>query len=100
MGQCIESIRKTIMEFQLERLVPMGLWILNDFSRISMALALIATVFAFFISVLQERNIDVYAWLQKKSIVLRWGIYYMVIFLILLSFFSVPDAAGFMYANF
>lgn len=100
MRQCVESMVKTVTQFELGRMIPMCLWILNDFSRIAVALAFIATAFVFFISVLQERKVDVYDYLHQKPIVIRWGIYYMVIFLILLSFFSVPDAAGFMYANF
>lgn len=100
MGKCLDAMVKTVKQFELGRMVPVTLWILSDFSRISVALALIATAFVFFVSVLQERKIDVYDYLHQKTIVLRWSIYYMVIFLILLSFFSVPDAAGFMYANF
>lgn len=100
MGKCWEAMVKTVTQFEVERMIPVFLRILNDFSRISVLLAMGATVFVFFISVLQERKLDVYEYFHQKPIVLRWGIYYMVIFMILLSFFSVPDAAGFMYANF
>ncbi|MBQ8279956.1 MAG: MBOAT family protein [Roseburia sp.] len=100
MGLCMESLVRTVTDFQIARMIPVCIAISNDFSRISIALALLATVFVFFVSVLEERKIDVYEYLHKKPLVLRWGIYYMVIVLILLSFFSVPDAAGFMYANF
>lgn len=100
MGQCLDAMVKTVTRFEAGRMIPMILWILNDFSRISVALAMLATVFVFCVSVLQERKVDVYCYLHEKPILLRWSIYYMVIFMILLSFFSVPDAAGFMYANF
>lgn len=99
-GLCMESLARTVTDFQINRMIPVCIAISNDFSRISIALAMAATLFAFFLSVLKERQIDVYDYLHEKPIVIRWGVYYMVIFLILLSFFSVPDAAGFMYANF
>lgn len=52
------------------------------------------------VSILKERNVDVYAAIQKRSIVVRWGAYYVMLILVILSFtFSAGDA-GFMYAQY
>jgi len=97
---CLYYMIITVKEMQLSRAVPYIGGILADFSIVSVMLALLATCFVFYISVLQEKKIDVYSYFHSKPLVVRWGMYYAVIFLILLSFFSVPDASGFMYAYF
>jgi hypothetical protein len=51
-------------------------------------------------SVLKENGVDVYAFIQKKNIVIRWGILLIMIFLFLGSFMFTTSAGGFMYANF
>lgn len=97
---CFYYLIITIKDLQIGRMFAYLGEILADFSVVSTGLALIATVFVFFISVLQEKRIDVYDYFHSKPIVVRWGMYYAVIFLVLLSFFAVPDASGFMYAYF
>lgn len=66
----------------------------------SVVLVLLASAIVFANSVLQERGIDTYLEVQKIPIYLRWGIYYVVIFLTLISFLIPTHAGGFMYANF
>lgn len=97
---CFESLAKTVTAFQFERMIPVCARILADYSRISVALAIGTSFFTFGISILKERKVDIYHYFHQKPLVVRWGVYYGVIFIILLSFFSAPNAAGFMYANF
>lgn len=59
-----------------------------------------ASVLVFINSVLQERGIDTYQRIQTVPVCLRWGIYYLMIILVLLSFLIPTHAGGFMYANF
>ena len=58
------------------------------------------TIILFTVSVLKERNIDVYREIQKRNIAVRWLSYYVLLALIILSFsFSTGDS-GFMYAQY
>lgn len=60
----------------------------------------IGIVTMFVVSVLKERETDVYAAIQKRNIAVRWLSYYVPLILIILSFsFSAGDA-GFMYAQY
>ena len=63
-------------------------------------IAALATVVVIISSVLKENGVDVYAFIQKKNIVIRWGILLIMIFLFLGSFMFTTSAGGFMYANF
>ena len=58
------------------------------------------TIILFTVSVLKERNIDVYREIQKRNIAVRWLSYYVLLALVILSFsFSTGDS-GFMYAQY
>jgi hypothetical protein len=50
--------------------------------------------------VLKEQGRDPYAEVQRLPLALRWGLYYLVIFMVLLSFICVNETVGFLYANF
>ena len=51
-------------------------------------------------SILCEQDKDVYALIHRKNILVRWGLYLVMIFLILMSFTCTTATGGFMYANF
>lgn len=61
---------------------------------------LLASAVVFINSLLQERGIDTYQEVQRIPAYVRWGIYYSIIFLTLISFLIPTHAGGFMYANF
>ena len=63
-------------------------------------IVVIATVLVFAHSVLKEAGRDPYDTVQRLPLVLRWALYYLVMFLILISFICVTDTTGFLYANF
>lgn len=72
-----------------------------DISTVSIMLALLSCTLLFAHSILAEQKIDVYAYIHQKHIVLRWLLYTIVFFLIVLSFvFTTSQEKGFMYANF
>lgn len=49
---------------------------------------------------MKENGRDPYADVQRLPLVVRWALYYLVIFLTLISFICVTDTTGFLYANF
>lgn len=51
-------------------------------------------------SILLEKKVDIYNYLQKKNIAVRWAAYYMLIFLIIASFMFRGGAGEFIYAQF
>ena len=58
-------------------------------------------VFLFFVSLFQERGLQIRDVLAKQHIVIRWTVYFAILFLILI--FAMDDtqqAKGFVYANF
>ena len=63
-------------------------------------IVIISTVLVFVHSVLKENGRDPYADVQRLPLVVRWALYYLVIFLTLISFICVTDTTGFLYANF
>lgn len=63
-------------------------------------IVVIATVLVFVHSVLKETGRDPYDELHRLPLVLRWAVYYLAIFLVVISFTCVSTTAGFLYANF
>ena len=60
----------------------------------------LGTFIIFIVSLLKENKVDVYAAIQKKNIVIRWGVYYVLMILVILSFTFSSGDAGFMYAQY
>ena len=60
----------------------------------------ISSVLVFVHSVLKEKGRDPYAELHRLPLVLRWGVYYLAIFMVLISFICVNVSTDFLYANF
>ncbi|WP_026507537.1 MBOAT family O-acyltransferase [Butyrivibrio sp. MC2013] len=64
------------------------------------ALAVIGCLVIFAVSILRERNVDVYLFIRSRAFPVRFALYQGLIFLILASFMLATSAGGFMYANF
>ena len=60
----------------------------------------ISTVLVFIHSLLAELGREPYTEVQRLPLALRWGLYYLVMFLVTLSFICVTETSGFLYANF
>lgn len=65
-----------------------------------LVLIFISGIIVFVTSVLKERNVDVYAAIQKKGIAFRWSAYYVMLILVILSMSFSPGNAVFMYAQY
>ena len=70
------------------------------YSMFCYCIAIVATIVVIIVSLLKENGVDTYAFLQKRNIVVRWGILLFMVFLFLGSFMFTTSAGGFMYANF
>ena len=97
---CLESMKSTVTHFKPAAFLPVMADILSGYSLMTFAVAAVAIVFVFCHSVLKERGVDTIQWLDNRSIVIRWGIIYFMIFIVLVSFTCDMSAGGFMYANY
>lgn len=94
-------LRNTFCNFRLHDILTRQT--LKDVFRLGNAeskLTLVAAgcMIIFIVSVLKEKNCDVYASLQRKNIAVRWGAYYLLAILVILSLTFAPGTQGFMYA--
>ena len=62
--------------------------------------AALVVILVFANSILLEKKIDIYDQLQKKNIVVRWAVYYMLIFFLIASFLFKGVSGEFIYAQF
>lgn len=70
----------------------------NVESELSLVFA--GCVVTFVVSILRESKVDVYDAISKKNIAIRWGTYYMLMLLIVLSLSFAPGVPSFMYAQY
>lgn len=63
-------------------------------------LVAIGTVLVFVHSLIKERGRDPYDELHRLPLVLRWAVYYLAIFMVLISFICVNTTTDFLYAAF
>ena len=72
---------------------------ISDFQS-HIVLITLGSIIIFVISVLKENKIDVYGEIQKKNIIVRWGAYYILLTLVILSLSFNSGDTGFMYAQY
>ena len=99
MQGCI-YLRNTFTDFNFSALVANAPGAFAAVSGPAWGLVIISTLLVFAHSVLKEQGRDPYAEVQRLPLALRWGLYYLVIFMVLLSFICVNETVGFLYANF
>lgn len=68
--------------------------------KISFLSSVVAIIIVLLSSVLSENQKELYCVVKSKNIIIRWSIYIVIIFLILLSFTHTTVNGGFIYANF
>lgn len=99
-GVCLESMKNTVTHFRAAAFQVVMADILSKYSLMTFAVAAVAIIFVFCHSVMKERGIDTIQWLNNRNIIIRWGIIYFMIFIILISFTCDMSTGGFMYANY
>ena len=93
-------LQKTFTDFHFDSLAANAPGAFAAVLGPAWGIVIISTILVFVHSVLKENGRDPYADVQRLPLVVRWALYYLVIFLTLISFICVTDTTGFLYANF
>lgn len=72
----------------------------DTFSVRSMCVVGLTILLVLICSILSEKDIDVFKLLQRKNIVIRWGIYYLMLALVQISMSMANSSEPFLYAVF
>ena len=106
-GKCLTCLAHTVISFNAgEFAAAMRQEVLNPdlvqpvYIMGGYALAFAALMIVIADSILKEQKKDVYAILQRRTVIFKWALCYAMIFLMLGSFIFTRSAGGFMYANF
>lgn len=99
--KAISIMHQVIYNFNLGEVVLHKFYMLGmEESRFFLLLIEIAIVI--FVDILHEKGISIIAWLNKQNIVFRWGIYFTIIFVIIIgSIYNYgAEASAFIYTQF
>ena len=100
-GDCILCFKNTIFNFGITRFVSsMSVLMTDALSLKVVPIILFAICLVFIHSWLSEKQIDVFDYLSRKNIVVRWGVYYVLLILIQFSMSYATSSEAFMYAVF
>lgn len=97
----LSIIHKVIYNFNLGEVVLHKFYMLGmEESRFFLLLIEIAIVI--FVDILHEKGISIIAWLNRQNIVFRWGIYFVIIFVIIIGaiYNYGTEASAFIYTQF
>ena len=93
-------LRNTLMSFRPEALTAEAPAAFAAVTGPAWGIVAISTVLVFVHSLIAELGREPYTEVQRLPLALRWGLYYLVMFLVTLSFICVTETSGFLYANF
>lgn len=103
MSDCMLCFKNTIVNFKAGELAG----VFNDivanvdaFSARSLIIVGVAILFVLTYSIMSEKGIDVFDFLQKKNIFIRWGVYYFMLVLVQVSMSLANTTEAFLYAVF
>ena len=94
------SMKKSIFNINMAMFAEEYKIIFNGVKIHAEAMVIIACIFVLIVSILEENKIDVKNLLYKAPLPIKWGLYVIVIVMILFSSTRVGTTGGFMYANF
>ena len=93
-------MKNTIIHFRMGELYGILEPTFKEVPKKAYIIAIVALVIVFADSVVKEKGKDAITLLDERPLVLRWLIYFLMIFLVLASFNFAVGAGGFMYANY
>lgn len=100
-GDCVLCLKNTIVQFRADEFVSYMSTLMTDVLSLKIVpIILVAVCIVFVHSYLEEKRIDVFDLLGKKNIVIRWGVYYLLLILIQISMSYATSSEAFMYAVF
>jgi len=94
------SMKKSVFNFNVAMFAEEYKIIFDGVKIYAGGMVIVACVMVFVVSVLEENKTDVRNLLYKAPLPVKWGIYIVVIVMILFSSTRVGTTGGFMYANF
>lgn len=97
---CFMCMKNTIIHFRMGELYGILEPTFKEVPKKAYIIAIVALVIVFADSVVKEKGKDAITLLDERPLVLRWLIYFLMIFLVLASFNFAVGAGGFMYANY
>lgn len=100
-GNCMLCFKNTITNFKMGSFGESMSVLMSGVLSMKVLLIVLAAILLVFIhSYLSEKNIDVFQLLSRRNIVIRWGVYYMMLILIQFSMSYAARTEAFMYAVF
>lgn len=103
MADCWLCFKNTLFKFRIGSIGEVFNLLFDNvetFSTRALIVILVAIVLVLVYSVMSEKKIDVFDFLQKKNIVIRWGVYYMMMALIQISMSLANSTEAFLYTVF
>ena len=100
MENLLRYVRNTLFYFHMYRFSSVRASVFINIKPQTYFIVIAASLIVLINSILQEQDKDVYAMIHRRNIAIRWGIYFVMIGLILMSFTCMNIPGGFMYANF
>ena len=98
---CILCFKNTILNFGITRFVPEMSALMKDVLSFKVIpIVILAVCLVFIHSYLSEKEKDVFDLLSRTSLVVRWGVYYIMLILIQFSMSYATSSETFMYAVF
>lgn len=94
------SVRNTLFYFDIHRFNSVRVSVFVNIPPRTYIIVALAGLIVLINSILCECQKDTYEILHNRNIVLRWGVYLIMIVLIWMSFTCTSITGGFMYANF
>ena len=94
------NLHKSVFAFNAQTFAAEKLVVFEGVKSMGEIIAIFGCVLVFVVSVLEEKKISVRDLLYKCPLLMRWGIYSVVIVMILFGCTRVGETGGFMYANF
>lgn len=100
-SEALMIIYKDFLDFRISDLINGGL-LQQGLNMAQLITVIVAIVVLLVVDILHEKEIHISVWLQKRNIVIRWGLYYGVILYILLAVVQTfgKSAATFLYFQF
>lgn len=100
-GDCMLCFKNTLLNFDIVGFVKSMSTLMSGVLSVKvLPIIALAIILVFIHSLLTEKNIDVYELLGRKHIVVRWGVYYVMLALIQFSMSYAARTEAFMYAVF
>ena len=94
------NLKKSVFAFNAELFAAEKVLAFEGVKSMGELIAIVGCILVFAVSVMEENKINVRDLLYKCPLIIRWGIYSVVIILILFGCTRVGETGGFMYANF